>query len=234
MSDNQTYTPEISKSGNPKGKMQVVPWKNKVINCIKKDNPLIKKKLKEVTVEEGMAIATKLFQILNKRGDGIGLAANQVGIDAQVAVVNVREPLVLINPKIISKENPIDYYEGCLSYPGKGVPTQRYRDIEIKTAQSESNWYFSGAAENSEGKSGWDKGNMKQDQENRILESVCIQHEIDHLNGKVIMDRRKNMIVRTEKKIGRNNLVTIKKGDAVKVLKYKKIQSFLDDGWVMQ
>ena len=43
-----------------------------VINCIKKDNPLIKKKLKEVTVEEGMAIATELFQILNKRGDGIG------------------------------------------------------------------------------------------------------------------------------------------------------------------
>ena len=205
-----------------------------VINCIKKDNPLIKKKLKEVTVEEGMAIATKLFQILNKRGDGIGLAANQVGIDAQVAVVNVREPLVLINPKVVSKETPIDYYEGCLSYPGKGVPTQRYRDIEIKTAQSESNWYFSGAAENSEGKSVWDKGNMKQDQENRILESVCVQHEIDHLNGKVIMDRRKNMIVRTEKKIGRNNLVTIKKGDAVKVLKYKKIQSFLDDGWVMQ
>ena len=205
-----------------------------VINCIKKDNPLIKKKLKEVTVEEGMAITTKLFQILNKRGDGIGLAANQVGIDAQVAVVNVREPLVLINPKVVSKENPIDYYEGCLSYPGKGVPTQRYRDIEIKTAQSESNWYFSGAAENSEGKSVWDKGNMKQDQENRILESVCIQHEIDHLNGKVIMDRRKNMIVRTEKKIGRNQLVTIKKGDAVKVLKYKKIQSFLDDGWAMQ
>ena len=205
-----------------------------VINCIKKDNPLIKKKLKEVTVEEGMAIATKLFQILNKRGDGIGLAANQVGIDAQVAVVNVREPLVLINPKIVSKENPIDYYEGCLSYPGKGVPTQRYRDVVVETAQAESNWYFSGVAENSEGKSGWDKGNMKQDQENRILESVCIQHEIDHLNGKVIMDRRKNMIVRTEKKIGRNNLVTIKKGDAVKVLKYKKIQSFLDDGWVMQ
>ena len=140
-----------------------------VINCYKEENLLIKKKLKEVTVEEGLAIATKLFQILNERKDGIGLAANQVGIDAQVAVVNVREPLVLINPKIISKENPIDYYEGCLSYPGKGVPTQRYRDIEIKTAQSESNWYFSGADENSEGKSVWDKGIMKQDQENIIL-----------------------------------------------------------------
>jgi len=205
-----------------------------IINCFKEKNPLIQKKLREVSVEEGLVIAEKLFQILNKRGDGIGLAANQVGIDAQVAVVNVREPLVLINPKIISKENPIDYYEGCLSYPGKGVPTQRYRDIEIKTAQSESNWYFSGAAENSEGKSVWDKGNMKQDQENRILESVCIQHEIDHLNGIRIMERRINTTVKVDKKIGRNELVTIKKGDAVKVLKYKKVQNLLNEGWRIQ
>ena len=86
-----------------------------VINCFKKENPLIQKKLRSVTVEEGYDIARKLFQILNKRGDGIGLAANQVGIDAQVAVVNVREPLVLINPKVISKEHEIDYYEGCLN-----------------------------------------------------------------------------------------------------------------------
>ena len=118
-----------------------------VIDCLKQDNPLIQKKLKEVTVEEGLEIATKLFQILNERGDGIGLAANQVGIDAQVAVVNVIEPLVLINPKIIHKEHPIDYFEGCLSYPKKGTPTKRYRDIIIQTAQSESGWYFSGASD---------------------------------------------------------------------------------------
>ena len=202
-----------------------------VIDCLKQDNPLIQKKLKEVTVEEGLEIATKLFQILNERGDGIGLAANQVGIDAQVAVVNVREPLVLINPKIVSKEVEIPYYEGCLSYPGKGVHTKRYRDIVVSTAQSESGWYFTGAEENSDGKSGWDKGNMKQDQENRILESVCIQHEIDHLNGVRIMDRKRNTTIVAEKKIGRNELVTIRKGDAVKVLKYKKAQKFFNDGW---
>ena len=90
-----------------------------VIDCFKEDNPLIQKKLREVSVEEGLEIATELFQILNERGDGIGLAANQVGIDAQVAVVNVREPLVLINPKIVEKHDEIPYYEGCLSYPGK-------------------------------------------------------------------------------------------------------------------
>ena len=108
-----------------------------VIDCTQNHNPIINKKLKEVSVEEGLAIAEELFQIHNKRKDGIGLAANQVGIDAQVAIVNVREPLVLINPKIISKENPIDYYEGCLSYPGKGVSTQRYRDVIVETAQAE-------------------------------------------------------------------------------------------------
>ena len=204
----------------------------KVIDCFKEDNPLIQKKLREVSVEEGLEIATELFQILNKRGDGIGLAANQVGIDAQVAVVNVREPLVLINPKYVARENEIIYGEGCLSFPGHAIRTKRYQDIIISTEQSESNWYFSGAVENSDGKSGWDKGNMKQDQENRILESICVQHEIDHLNGIVCMDRKvETSYKRTEKKYGRNELVTIKRNDAVKVLKYKKAQKFINDGW---
>ena len=206
----------------------------KVINCLKEHNPLIKKKLREVSVEEGLVIAEELFQILNKRGDGIGLAANQVGIDAQVAVVNVREPLVLINPKIISKENPIDFYEGCLSYPSKGVHTKRYRDVIIQTAQSESGWYFSGAETPKEGKGSWEVEKNDRDQELRLLESVCVQHEIDHLNGVICMDRKVETTVRVEKKIGRNQLVTIKKGDAVKILKYKKAQKFINDGWFIR
>ena len=206
----------------------------KVINCLRDNNPLINKKLREVSVEEGMAIATELFQILNQRGDGIGLAANQVGIDAQVAVVNVREPLVLINPKIISKDVEIPYYEGCLSYPKKGVHTKRYRDIVVSTEQSESDWYFSGAEENSDGKSVWDKGNMKQDQENRILESVCVQHEIDHLNGVVCMDRKvETSYKRDTKKIGRNEIVELIGGahnNVVTKMKWKKAQKFIQSG----
>ena len=207
----------------------------KVINCFKEDNPLIQKTLRRVTVEEGYESARELFQILNKRGDGIGLAANQVGIDAQVAVVNVREPLVLINPKIIEKHNEIPFYEGCLSYPGKGVHTKRYRDVIIQTAQSESGWYFSGAESPTDGKGSWEKEQgKKQDAELRTLESVCVQHEIDHLNGVVCMDRKVDTTVKVEKKIGRNQLVTIKKGDAVKVLKYKKAQTLLNQGWVVE
>ena len=177
-----------------------------VINCLVNHNEYINSKLREVSVEEGLVIAEELFQILDKRGDGIGLAANQVGIDAQVAVVNVREPLVLINPKYIKKENEIIYGEGCLSFPGHAIRTKRYRDIIISTEQEESNWYFSGVEENSDGKSGWDKGNMKQDQELRLLEAVCVQHEIDHLMGKTIHNREVKLEpTKVEKKVGRND-----------------------------
>ena len=208
----------------------------KVINCNQDNNPLINKKAKEVSVEEGLVIAEELFQILNKRGDGIGLAANQVGIDAQVAVVNVTEPLVLINPKYIKKEVEIMYGEGCLSYPGQAIKTKRYRDVIIQTAQSESGWYFSGAeipADESRGS--WEVERKKKDSDLRLLESVCVQHEIDHLNGITIHDREiKLEPTKSEKKIGRNQLVTIKKGDAVKVLKYKKAHNLLNQGWVME
>ena len=204
----------------------------KVINCNKNHNPVINKKLKEVTVEEGMEIATKLFQVLNKRKDGSGLAANQVGIDAQVAVVNVREPLVLINPKIVSKSDKVTFYEGCLSYPGKGLRTERYETIEVKTEQLEGSMIFSGKTTGIEGAKGlWEDKTNQQDTAMRLLEAVCIQHEIDHLNGMTIMDRKIDTTYRAEKKIGRNELVTIKKGDAVKVIKYKKAQNLLKEGW---
>ena len=178
----------------------------KVINCYTENNPVINKKLREVSVEEGMEIATELFQILNQRGDGIGLAANQVGIDAQVAVVNVREPLVLINPKIKDQWDEIDYYEGCLSYPKRGLHTKRYKNIIIKTQQEESEWYFSGVETDKEGKGSWEKEQSdKQDQEQRLLEAICIQHEIDHLMGNTIHDREnKPKPIVTKKSIGRN------------------------------
>ncbi len=178
----------------------------KVINCLHENNPLIKSQLKEVSVEEGMKIATELFEILAQRKDGIGLAANQVGIDAQVAVVNVIEPRILINPQYVDKGNEIPYYEGCLSFKGKGVNTRRYDSVIIKTEQDESNWYFSGAPNPSDGKGSWEKQQqIKNDAEMRLLETVCIQHEIDHLNGITIMDRQMITTITNESKVGRND-----------------------------
>ena len=204
----------------------------KVINCYKDNNPVINKKLRKVSVDEGFKIAEELFRILNERKDGIGLAANQVGIDAAVAVVNVREPLILINPVITEQWDEVDYYEGCLSYPNKGIRTKRYKNIIIQTAQEESGWYFSGVETGKEGKGTWESAN-KHDQEQRLLEAVCVQHEIDHLMGNTIHDRKIDTTIKAEKKIGRNQKVLIACGTDSRVVKYKKAIPLLENGWVL-
>lgn len=189
-----------------------------VINCLKENNPVINKKLKEVSVDEGLDIAKDLFNVLNKRQDGIGLAANQVGIDASVAVVNVREPIILINPKIVKQWEPVPYFEGCLSFQGKSVQTQRYSNIVIKTEQEEAEWYFSGAPNPSDGKGSWEKQEQnKHDKELRLLETICVQHEIDHLNGMTISDRQIITTITNEVKVGRNDPCVCGSGK-----KYKK------------
>jgi peptide deformylase len=176
----------------------------KVINCFKEDNPVIQKKLRRVSIDEGMEIAKELFEILNKRKDGIGLAANQVGIDAAVAVVNVTTPYILINPEIVEAWDEIPFYEGCLSYPGKGVHTKRYESVRIKTEQIEGEWIFSGVDKGESGKGSWEDDEVENDRELRTLEAVCIQHEIDHLNGIRCLDKAVDTTIRVEKKPGRN------------------------------
>ena len=194
---------------------------HKVINCFKEDNPVIQKKLKEVTLDEGLHIAKDLLNVLAKRKDGIGLAANQIGIDAAVAVVNVREPIILINPEIISKNTEIPYYEGCLSFPGKGYHTKRYETVEVTSENVEGSMIFSGV------------DSSENDKELRTLEVVCVQHEIDHLNGMRILDREVDTTIRVGKKIGRNEKVLIACGVESKVMKYKKAIPLLENGWVL-
>ena len=205
---------------------------NKIINCFKEENPVINKKLRKVTVDEGLSIAKDLFNILSERKDGIGLAANQVGIDASVAVVNVREPLILINPVVKEQWDEIDYYEGCLSWPKKGVNTKRYKNIVIHTEQEECDWYFSGAETTQDTKGSWeDDSNHKKDEELRVLESVCVQHEIDHLNGISCIDKAVDTTIRrTEKKWGRNEIVGITDGKELVEMKYKKAKPLIDSG----
>jgi peptide deformylase len=177
----------------------------KVINCLKEDNPVINKKLKEVSIEEGLKIATELLEIMVKRKDAIGLAANQVGIDAAVAVVNVREPVILINPVVVDVWDEIPYYESCLSFKGKRVNTKRYKNVVITTEQEESKLYFSGVPNSSDGRGSWEEdSSKKQDEELRLLEAICVQHEIDHLNGMTIMDRKMISTVINTAKTGRN------------------------------
>jgi len=178
----------------------------RVINCFKEDNPVINKKLRKVSVDEGLEIAKELFNILSERKDGLGLAANQIGYDASVAVVNVKEPIILINPVIKEQWDEVPYYEGCLSYPQKGIKTKRYRNVIVHTEQEEGDLYFSGVETPGEGKGSWESPVKNKDNDLRLLESICVQHEIDHLYGKTILDREdKSEPIVVKKKIGRND-----------------------------
>ena len=169
-------------------------------------------------IKDGEQIAAQLLKELTKSKTGVGLAAPQIGINKRVVAVNVNYPLYFINPKITHSEGSIVYNEGCLSYPDKVVMTKRFSKITVEADNLDEPATF---------EAGYD--------EHATLECVCVQHEIDHLDGILMFDRRHNMtVVRQEKKIGRNQLVTLKKGDAVKVLKYKKAQNLLNEGWVME
>ena len=85
------------------------------------------------SVEEGEEIGVQLLKELTETKTGIGLAANQVGINKRVCVINVKEPLVLINPKIVeTSEETFVFPEGCLSFPNKHVRTTRFVSVVVE------------------------------------------------------------------------------------------------------
>ena len=96
------------------------------------------------SVEEGEEIGTQLLKELTESKNGIGLAANQIGINKRVCVVNVKEPIVLINPKIINhSEEQFMFAEGCLSFPGKHVRTGRCAEVTVEADNHEGQLSFS-------------------------------------------------------------------------------------------
>lgn len=102
---------------------------------------------------------------------GIGLAAAQVNVQKRVLVVDVseekNEPLVFINPEILEKDGIEVMQEGCLSVPGFYEDVERADKIKVKAFDQHSNEFTIDA----DG-----------------LLAVCIQHEIDHLDGKLFVD----------------------------------------------
>ncbi len=102
---------------------------------------------------------------------GVGLAATQVDVHQRVIVIDVSEekdsPLFLINPEITEKDGVKESEEGCLSVPGFFETVKRAEHIRVK-------------ALNRDGQS--------IEFEARDLLAVCVQHEMDHLNGKLFVD----------------------------------------------
>lgn len=137
---------------------------------------ILRQKAKKVTrIDENiLKFVEDLFETM-KHSDGIGLAATQVGKRLQILVADISEvegyentrPMIVINPKIILTEGESEMEEGCLSLPGLRVNVKRPEKIRLKYNDIE----------------------MKEHIEDfQGLQARVLQHEIDHLNGKLIID----------------------------------------------
>lgn len=102
---------------------------------------------------------------------GVGLAATQVNVAKRVIVMDVSEdksqPLCLINPEILVREGEQDGEEGCLSVPGFFEKVARAKSVTLKAL---------------------DREGVEFQMEANDLLAVCIQHEMDHLDGKLFVD----------------------------------------------
>jgi peptide deformylase len=123
------------------------------------------------TVDDGIRQLVKDMTETMYHANGIGLAATQVDVHKQVIVMDLSDerdqPRVLINPTIVEKDGEQIYDEGCLSVPEYYAPVKRAEHIRI-TALDEQGEIYELEADG--------------------LLAICIQHEMDHLDGKVFVD----------------------------------------------
>lgn len=132
-------------------------------------DPILRKKTQPVEQpgQKEREILTKMSRLMYEAG-GIGLSANQAGYNLCMAVVDVGEGLYkLINPRIVKKRGSQISEEGCLSLPGTCVKVKRAREVQVQAID-----------ENAKPITIMAEG----------LFACCLQHEIDHLNGKMIID----------------------------------------------
>ena len=159
------------------------------LNIIAYPAPVLKKIAEPVTLFDD-SLKDLIINMFHTMYDapGIGLAAPQIGVSKRVFVLDVNfereevhlsdstteykvkniNPLVYINPKITEKSGSISYEEGCLSFPGVYETVSRYEEIVLEYQDEE--------------------GNIKVT-EAKGLEAICLQHELDHLNGVVFIEK---------------------------------------------
>ncbi|MES2624009.1 MAG: peptide deformylase [Pseudomonadota bacterium] len=155
-------------------------------------DPRLRKRASPVSVVDDAlrSIISDMFETMYD-APGIGLAATQVDVHKRLLVLDVSEnkdaPMVFINPEIeVIDDEPLGYEEGCLSVPGYFDMVNRPRKIKVKALDRD------GAAFELEAEG---------------LLAVCIQHEVDHLNGKLFVDylsilkrqRIKNKLLKEQK-----------------------------------
>ena len=159
-----------------------------VLEVLKYPHPALKKRSETVSRidEEVMKLIHDMRETMHAAG-GIGLAACQVGVCRRVIVLDVSpmDPeqsfFALINPEIVSEEGEIDHEEGCLSVPEYVEKIRRKEKVCVK---------------------GLSAGGKEVEIEGDGILAIALQHEIDHTNGILILDR----VSRLKREIYRNRL----------------------------
>ncbi|TYK65299.1 peptide deformylase [Colwellia echini] len=122
-------------------------------------------------VSEVQTLIDDLFETLYATDDGVGLAATQVGSSAAVVVIDISEnrdePLVLVNPEIVHGEETAKGQEGCLSVPGYYADVERFTNVTVESL---------------------DREGKKQTITSDDFLAIVMQHEMDHLKGKLFIE----------------------------------------------
>lgn len=151
-----------------------------ILKIIEYGNPILREKSKEVT-KISKKIKTLITDMLDTmyQANGVGLAAPQVGEHLRIFVIDVSDPkgpidpLVFVNPKIIKKSGAIASYEGCLSFPKAYTTVRRYKNVMVKALDINGRPF------------------IKEAKDGELL-ARAIQHEFDHLEGKLFIDHCRN------------------------------------------
>ena len=135
-------------------------------------DPLLRKKTPPVQKfdQELQKLIDDMFETMYA-APGVGLAANQVGVQLRLAVMDCSDehdqPIVMINPEIVDPSDRQDMEEGCLSVPDIRDKVQRYNRLRLRAL---------------------DRHGKPYELEAEGLMAQCVQHEIDHLDGKLYID----------------------------------------------
>ena len=159
-----------------------------VLEILKYPHPLLKKRSQEIEkIDENIR---QLIQDMTETmydANGVGLAACQVGVGKRIIVLDVspmdpeQDLFALINPEIVAEEEEIDHEEGCLSVPDCQEIIKRKQKVRVRGMSSEG---------------------KEVELEAQGILAIALQHEVDHLNGVLILDR----MSRLKREIYRNKL----------------------------
>ena len=150
--------------------LEIVKYGDIVLRTPCREVSKVSKKIKKLAMD--------LLDTMYK-ANGVGLAAPQVGLSLRMFVIDVSDPsgpidpMVFINPKIIKKSGAINSYEGCLSFPQAYTDVRRYANVTVKALDINGRPFIKEA-------------------KNGELLARAIQHEFDHLDGKLFIDHCRN------------------------------------------